>query len=268
MSSLKPSLLIVVPTLDSYKLLPRLLDSLQSQTWPFWRVLFVDGPSSGIHRAWLSRTCALEPRCGFVLQDDSEPGIFGAMNIGFSHAKENDWVLFWGSDDWAASSTVFENLFLVIENCFSSHSIPDIVACTGQYVSESSSALIRSAFFRKAGIINAQTYRRSLFFGLTPPHQATLIGPSAHKFIPRYDTGFRLSADLDYFLRLRSKPHLCVHCTDFEIVYMSDGGISGKQTRRRLREVFLAYRQAFSWFWWFPFISRYIIRILTVIGIY
>ena len=268
MSYIKPSLLIVVPTLDSYKLLPRLLDSLQAQTWPFWRVLFVDGPSSDIHRAWLSRTCALEPRCRCVPQDDSEPGIFGAMNIGFSYAKDNDWVLFWGSDDWAAAPAVFENLFSLVENCFSSDSTPDLIACTGQYVSESSGALMRAAFFRKAGIINEKTYRRSLFLGLTPPHQATLIGPSVHRYMPRYDTCFRLSADLDYFLRLGSKPHLCVHCIDLNIVYMSDAGISGKQTRRRLKEVFLAYSHTFSWFFWFPLISRYIIRILSVIGIY
>ncbi len=106
----QPSLLIVVPTLDSHSLLPHLLTSLQDQTWPHWRLLFVDGPSGATHRRWLEQCCAAEPRCSWIGQDPSEPGIFGAMNQGFvasaDPAEPIDWLLFWGSDDWAASPTV------------------------------------------------------------------------------------------------------------------------------------------------------------------
>ena len=89
-----PSLLIVVPTLDSYLLLSRLVASLQEQTWSNWRLLFVDGPSSFEHRSWLIQCCANEPRCRFVSQTSDCPGIFGAMNQGFAEAASDEWVLF------------------------------------------------------------------------------------------------------------------------------------------------------------------------------
>jgi len=46
---------------------------------------------------------------------------------------------------------------------------------------------------------------------------------------------------------------------------MDAGGISGQQTQRRLKEVRNAYRRAFGWLWWFPFLSRYIRRLATLL---
>ena len=104
-----PSLLIVVPTLDSHSLLPRLLASLQQQSWPHWRLLFIDGPSGPAHRHWLEQCCQAEPRCRWIAQDPDASGIFGAMNQGFAAAGPRDWLLFWGSDDWAASASRLPN---------------------------------------------------------------------------------------------------------------------------------------------------------------
>ena len=59
----RPSLLIVVPTLNSHALLPRLLDSLQQQSWPHWQLLFIDGPSGPEHRQWLIQCCTGDSRC-------------------------------------------------------------------------------------------------------------------------------------------------------------------------------------------------------------
>ena len=96
-----------MPTLNSHRLLPRLVASLQQQTCPLWRVLFIDGPSGPEHRAYLDQLCRLDARFSWQPQDASEPGIFGAMNQGFAAAGPHDWLLFWGSDDWAAAEDVF-----------------------------------------------------------------------------------------------------------------------------------------------------------------
>ena len=121
-----PSLLIVVPTLDSYLLLSRLVASLQEQTWSNWRLLFVDGPSSFEHRSWLIQCCANEPRCRFVSQTSDCPGIFGAMNQGFAEAASDEWVLFWGSDDWAAGPSVLSELVFALERSISQSIVPDL----------------------------------------------------------------------------------------------------------------------------------------------
>ena len=98
-----------------------------------------------------------------------------------------------------------------------------------------------------------------------PPHQATLFGPGARRRLPRYADGFRLSADLDYFLQLAAQADLQVQCLDLELVHMADAGISGQQTQQRLREVCLAYRRAFGGLWCVPFLMRYWRRLLSVL---
>ncbi len=263
---MKLSLLIIVPTLNSFSLLPCLLFSLQKQTWSNWRVLFIDGPSGPEHRMWLKQCCTAEPRCRWVSQGPSEPGIFGAMNQGFAEASPFDWLLFWGSDDWAAGPAVLALVANALERAASQGIPPDLLVCRGRYADGASGALARSSVFKAAGLLSTSAYRRALWFGSTPPHQATLIGPGARRHLARYAPGFRLSADLDYFLQLSSHPGLRVQCLDLELVHMANTGVSSQQTQLRLQEVRRAYRRAFAWSWWFPFVARYITRLSSLFG--
>lgn len=260
------SFLVVVPTLDSFELLPRLVASLQNQTFGSWRLCFVDGPSSAEHRAWLVSCCEDEPRCSWVLQDPDEFGIFGAMNQGFSIASGMDYLLFWGSDDWAASPSVLSELALEIVGRNFVERTPDLVVCRGRYVRAQTDTISRPSIFHAAGLLNACAFRKALFYGATPPHQATAFGPGSRKRLARYSQSFRLSADLDYFLNLSRYPDVCVQCLDLELVHMADGGVSGQQTQRRLQEVLFAYRRAFGWGWFFPFFVRYLRRLLSLLG--
>lgn len=256
--------MIVVPTLNSHSLLPRLLRSLQAQSWPHWRLLFIDGPSEQEHRQWLDQCCAVESRCRLLTQDPAEPGIFGAMNQGFAEAAYDDWLLFWGSDDWAAGPEVLAQVAACLECAASQVTPPDLLICCGRYVDAASGALVRPTVFQAGGLFSTAAYRGALWFGSTPPHQATLFGPGARRHLARYDQGFRLSADLDYFLQLSNHPGLRVQCLDLELVHMAEGGVSGRQTKRRLQEVRRAYRRAFGWRWWFPFVARYIRRLASL----
>jgi len=260
------SLLIVVPTLNSCQLLPRLLRSLAAQNWPHWHLLFIDGPSNQEHRQWLDQCCVAEPRCRWLAQDPSEPGIFGAMNQGFSEACSDDWLLFWGSDDWAASPTVLSQLTASLELALSQGKEPDLLICRGRYADAFNGTLARTTFFQAAGHYSTAAYRRALWFGSTPPHQATLIGPGARRHLARYTPGFRLSADLDYFLQLSNHGGLRVQCLDLEVVHMADTGVSAQQTKLRLQEVRQAYHRAFGWRWLFPFVARYIRRLSNLYG--
>jgi glycosyltransferase involved in cell wall biosynthesis len=253
-------ILLIVPTLESFQLLPRLVQSLRGQTSGDWRVLFIDGPSGAEHRAWLDRLCAGDQRFRWIPQDPAEPGIFGAMSQGFAEAGPTDWLLFWGSDDWAATPDVFARVGEAL-----GPDQPDLIVCRGRYVSMAADPagqprLARATAFRWSG-----SYRRSLALGSTPPHQATLIGPGARARLARYAPGFQLSADLDYFLRLSRWPDLRVRVLDLELVHMAVGGASGVQHRRRLDEVRRAYRRAFGWRWPLPFLLRYVQRGLSLL---
>lgn len=258
-------LLIVVPTLNSGYLLPRLLKSLNQQSWSHWRLLFIDGYSLPEHLQSLEQLCTNETRCRLLVQNPAETGIFGAMNQGFSFAGPADWLLFWGSDDWAATPTVLAEVAAVLETAESSSFAPDLLVCRGRYVDAASGSLARATMFQPAGVLDFAGYRRALLLGSTPPHQATLFGPGARQRLARYSSIFSLSADLDYFLQLSLHPGLRVQCLDLELVYMGDGGVSGQQTQRRLKEVRRAYCRAFGWYWWFPFLMRYLRRVASLL---
>jgi glycosyltransferase involved in cell wall biosynthesis len=263
--NLSPSLLVVVPTLNSCDLLPRLVKSLQQQTWHHWRLLFIDGPSSSCHRHWLSQCCSFEPRCSWVEQTPEYPGIFGAMNQGLALAAPEDWLLFWGSDDWAASPNVLAAAISAIE---SADIKPDLLVCEGRYANASSKSLGRFTRFQPSGLLHASSFRRALWFGSTPPHQATFFGPTSRSKKAYYATGFRLSADLDYFLRVGRHPDLLVMCLDLVLVHMAEGGVSGQQTKLRLHEVRSAYGSAYGWLWCFPFLARYVRRLASLVQVH
>ena len=257
------SLLIVVPTLNSHTLLPRLVCSLQQQTWSQWRLLFIDGPSCPEHRHWLLQCCSADPRCHWVEQDRDYPGIFGAMNQGFDLADPDDWLLFLGSDDWAATPDVLAEVFVLLELTSIGDFFPDLIVCRGRYFTHASAPPRRLTCFHPFGLLTTSDYRRTLFLGSTPPHQATLFGPGARQRLNHYNTHFRLSADLDFFLKLSQHKDLCVQCFDLELVHMLSGGVSGVQTRRRLLEVFRAYRLSFGLSCFFPFFMRYVRRVFS-----
>jgi glycosyltransferase involved in cell wall biosynthesis len=252
---------LIVPTRDSHRLLPRLVASLQAQTEGNWQVTFIDGGSGDEHRAWLDELCRRDRRFRWLGQNAQTPGIFGAMNQGFALAGPTDWLLFWGSDDWAADPQVLAAAGANLERCRRSGRTPDLLVCRGRYYRLA--ADLPPIPSRTTSFQWRHSYRRSLLLGSTPPHQATLIGPGARARLNQYAAGFQLSADLDYFLQLSTHPDLRVGCSDLELVHMGDGGVSGQQTRRRLAEVRRAYRRAFGAFWLVPFLLRYGQRILS-----
>lgn len=260
-----PPLLLVVPTLESWRLLERLVRSLEAQSHRTWRVLFVDGPSGAEHQAWLADLCRRDGRFAVLPQDPDQPGIFGAMNQGFAAAGPDDWLLFWGSDDWAAADTALEQALTAIAGASAAGEPPDLLVCSGRYASAGADSSASAALGRRTAFRWRGSYRLSLFLGSTPPHQATLIGPGARRRLASHAPGFRLSADLDYFLQLSRWPDLRVQRLPLELVHMAEGGVSARQTERRLAEVRLAYSRAFGGLWWAAFLLRYVQRIWSAL---
>ncbi|MDB4346462.1 glycosyltransferase [bacterium] len=261
------SFLIVVPTYNSFRSLPVLATSLYNQTFKDWRVIFIDGPSSVEHRNWLIDCCNNDSRFTWEIQSDFTGKIFGAMNQGFANANNREWVLFWGSDDWAASSTVFEELVekIILPSSLSSKRVlpPDIIVCSSRYFNVKKHSLGRKSSFKNESVLSSKSFRQALRFGSTPPHQSTIFAPNTRNLLSSFSTSFRLCADLDYFLRLSCFPNISVQCLSLELVHMADGGISGQQPQHRLHEVLRAYRNAFPAGWLLPFMIRYFRRILS-----
>ena len=260
-----PDLWIIVPTLNASRLLPRLLASLERQSWPHWRLLCIDGPGRDDERQWLEQTCRRDPRLDWQPQQGRHSGIFGAMNQGIGAAPADSWLLFWGCDDGVAGDAWLERLAAALVAAMAAGAPPDLVVCSGRYASGDPIATAPMTLGRGTAFRWRHSYRRSLLLGSTPPHQATLIGPGARRRLAGYAEGFRLSADLDYFLQLSRWPELRVLTLDLELVHMASGGVSGQQTGRRLQEVRRAYRRAFGALWWLPFLLRYQQRLASLL---
>ena len=175
-------LFIVIPTLNSYKDLPKLLYSLKSQTYIDWRALFIDGNSSKKHQNFLERESNLDSRIKWVLQKDKFKGIYGAMNQGFLNAKNEEWVIFWGSDDYAKDKNVFEKLVKNIEVLNKKNLKYDLFICSGKYIDNKSLKILRNCDFNLI-----HSFRFSLFLGLVPTHQTCIFGPGIRRLIDKYD---------------------------------------------------------------------------------
>ncbi len=255
------SLLIIVPTKDSFNLLNPLVLSLQKQSFTSWRLIFIDGDSNKLHRQWLDNFTANEPRSKWMIQSNNTKGIFGAMNEGLKEALPNEWVLFWGSDDRAISSDVFERLNSIVNKRYSDCQYPDLLICSARYITIDGSLRRKASFDCQS----TKKFRRALFMGSIPPHQSTLFSPRSIRKISNFDESFELAADLNYFLKLSLFPQATIDIADFEIAYLLVGGVSGKRILQRTREVFRAYFQVFKFLWVIPFFIRYIKRILKFI---
>ncbi len=250
-----PRILLIVPTRDSAPLLPRLIDSLTRQSFHHWRVCFIDASTGPDTPARLETLCRRDSRFHWQRQQPGRIGIFGAMNQGFTLASPDDWLLFWGSDDWAPTPTVLDEVRTLLDQARRRGEEPDLLIGSGRYVGLEGEAVSRPG--RRSAMGWWHSYRSSMLLGSTPPHQATLIGPGARRHLAQYREDFRLAADLDYFLRLCRWPGLRVLRTPLELVHMGEGGVSSRQTARRLAEVRRAYGEAFGLLWPLPFLARY-----------
>ena len=234
-----------------------------------WRLLFIDGPSEAEHREWLHLCCETEQRCSWVEQEPDRRGIFGAMSQGFAEARPEDWVLFWGSDDWASSPHALADLMQVQSGygC-----VPDLVVCSARYFSSDGQPSRTSCFSSK---LRASHGRSLSWTDLSPPLPSFFVfrrhssSPSDALWAwcyPRRSIASALVSvwpDLDYFLRLAAFSPLCIRVANLELVYMREGGVSAQQTRRRLDEVRLSYQRAFGFSWVLPFLLRYLWRVCT-----
>ena len=259
------SLLIIVPTLNSHKVLVRLVKSLISQTFKDWRVIFIDGKSSFKHINYLKKLSKKDKRFLWFTQKENYQGIYGAMNQGINYVKKNEWTLFWGSDDWAFDENSFENIMSQIER-FGKND-PLFIIAKGIYVDLNSYKLKRKSKFvnPKNKFLSSRKFNLLMFLGNTPPHQTTIFSPNAIKEKMLFETKFKIASDLNYFLRVSNYKNIKICLINDEIVKIGMGGFSSQSNLARLNEVYKCYKERFGVFAFIPFVLRYINRIISLI---
>jgi len=252
---------VIVPTQNSYKILRKLIESIQNQTYNNWSVIFIDGKSTKSHVEFLKELCLRDKRFLYLKQNNMDKGIFGAMNQGLDVKDKNSWILFWGSDDWAYEVDTFEKLNKHLLKL--SDINLDLVICKGNYYKINGRFLKNTAFanFINNKKITISEYKKLLFCGLTPPHQATLMRSGLFSQEFKYNDNYRIAGDLDFFCRLCYRVNLNVYLLNLKIVSMSCGGISSRNHIKRFNEVKKSYITLFNRLYFIPFFLRYFLKL-------
>ena len=97
-----------------------------------------------------------------------------------------------------------------------------------RYVNKSNKLTRKGEFLNtknKTILLKSKKYKNLLFNGHIPSHQATLFSPEILKLKPLYRKQFKLSADLDFYLRLSKRKVISISCSNIEIVHLMEGGI-------------------------------------------
>ncbi len=255
---------IIVPTQNSYKVIGRLIKSIKDQTYNNWSVIFVDGKSNKKHINFLKELCYKDKRFSYLKQNHKNKGIFGAMNQGLENLDKNSWILFWGSDDWAFGKNTFKDMNNHLNKL--SHLKIDLLICKGKYFRMNGDFFKDTSFAKKIKNknITLSEYKKLLFFGLTPPHQSTLMHSSLFSPSFKYDDNYLLTGDLDFFCRLSKKKYLSAYLLDFFLVSMSCGGISSRNHLKRFNEVIKSYSNLSKKLYIIPFFLRYFLKIFKL----
>lgn len=214
-----PRLSIVVATWNAAATLERCLRSVVAQTFADWEIVLADGGSTDAtldivraHQAHLAHW-----------HSHADAGIYDAWNQALEHAR-GEYVCFLGADDAWHDADVLRRVFDRVDG-----GEYDLVTGRGLLVGEAGEvieAFGRPWNYRKVG-------RR-----MTICHPGALHRRDLFARFGRFDTGYRISADYEFLLRL--PPDLRTLHLDAPLVEVRDGGISRDRRWAMLRERFRA----------------------------
>lgn len=171
-----PTVTIIIATRNAETLLPQALESVRQQQFQDWECLVVDGASTDGTLDVIARYEAED--CRFCHLSEADQGVYDAFNKGVK-ASRGEWLHFLGSDDILTP--------------------------------ESFGSLLQQAQGTKADVISGciNVVKSDGKVDLLPSkgwegcHQAKLTRRSSLLQMGGYDLRYRISADLDLYVRMR-----------------------------------------------------------------
>ena len=252
----KIAFLFIVPTLNSYKKLPKLVNSLNKQSYQNWRCLFVDGSSEKNHKKWIESTCKRDNRFININENKNKKGIYPAMSEGFKIAKDHEWIIFLGSDDWFCSKNSIKFLFESISKYYQNI---DLVISSTDLINPKNQTIIRSNKIRAHKHLDRKIFSNLIYLGYMPAHQSMCFSSNILRLLMPYSYDYDLASDADLILRLS----LCKSLKKIlfikeKTINIGAGGISSKNLFKRTFEVFKIYGRYYKFYFLIPFILRYL----------
>ena len=250
------SFLFIVPTLNSYKELQKLVNSFNKQIYPNWRCLFIDGSSEKNHKKWITSICKKDTRFININENKNNKGIYPAMSKGFKMAKDHEWIVFLGSDDWFCSKSSIQILVNYISQNY--YKNIDLVISSTDLLNPKNQKIMRSNKITYNKFLDRKSFSNLIYFGYMPTHQSMCFSSNILRLLMPYSHDFDLASDADLIIRLS----LCKSLNKIlfikeKTINIGAGGISSRNLFKRTFEVFKIYRRYYKFYFLVPFILRY-----------
>lgn len=224
-----PFFTIITSTYNAASTLPRLLDSLASQTCRDFNWIVQDGASSD---ATMQIVEQYRDRLPEVLANSSKDnGIYDAWNKAINHWQDRlgEWILFLGADDMLAEQSVLDRVQQKIQHTdsqkiFASGHILIIETATGKIIKKLDG---KSNTFSKR------------FHGMSIPHTG-LFSRKKLFTSPYFDAQFQISGDYDFILKHWTQKNQML---DLDLIITKMGNLGISQTQSSEKEDFIAIKK-------------------------
>ncbi|MFN0030706.1 MAG: glycosyltransferase family 2 protein [Flavobacteriales bacterium] len=210
----QPLISIITVTWNAEHLVGRTMQSIAEQTYISIEHILVDGQSN-------DNTVAEVIKFGLnsKIICEKDNGIYDAMNKGLKAAK-GEYVIFMNAGD-----SFFDKQTLA--RCINKGANADVYYGNTAVVNQNGETL---ADRRLAPPENLDW--RSLRYGMCVSHQSIV---AKRVLCPQYDTRYKISADIDWTIRLLKAARLVVNVQGYVSKFL-EGGTSAKRRRLGLRE--------------------------------
>lgn len=211
---------VVTCSYNSEKTIGRTIKSILSQGFDNYEYLIIDGGSSDKTVEIVKR---YEPLFNGKLRwiSEKDHGIYDAMNKGINLSK-GDYVWLVNSDDYLEPEAL-QNVAAQI-----SEKQSDVICGYIEYFSEESD---NKHIFKYTPQESEIEYRKKRM-GIV--HPATIVARRIYEKYGLYDDSFFISADMDWFLRIKEND-VNIDFIDIKLSNMSDGGISSQSNNVKKR---------------------------------
>jgi len=223
-----PLISVVTVSLNAAEFIEQTIKSVLSQTYPHIEYIIIDGGSTDgtidIIRRYESGLTYWHSK--------PDRGLSHAFNLGLEHSN-GDWILYLNADDFFLSSTVVKTMipYLIINNDY------DVVYGKMIYMTQSKNPA--PAPFRK--VFGEPWSWQKFRWTDTIPHQASFINRHFFDRKGSYDESFNIVVDYELFLR--GGKDLRALFIPFLIGGMREGGLSGANIFRNIKECRLARKK-------------------------
>lgn len=220
-----PFFTIITSTYNAASTLPRLLDSLVSQTCQDFNWIVQDGASSDNTMQIVEQ---YRNRLPEILADtEKDNGIYDAWNKAIEHWQDKlgEWVLFLGADDYLSADNILDKVKERINTLsqsklfFAGNII--LINKFGVEISENITKDVNDAFKRKSYCM--------------PINHPALFTKKNIILKYKFDTSFKISGDYDFIRRAWLAPNQ-LQLLGFVTTFMQTGGISASEVSRKLHQ--------------------------------